>query len=457
MTKPTNQSKQSAKSIQIMQAETYNLFPPAFADGVLNLLTSTPKEAESPKSGQAKNGIIKYPHPISMDAVYALKDISGHHSSCIQAKKYATVGLGFIDEGDNINKVSSEEDAMQMAQSLLSGRAHVMSKVDDKTDPFTNFGFMDELLAACEDYQDVGTGYLEVHRNDSGEVDGISHVSAKYLWPCTYNGRLFYEYSPYAGQTKYWVPFGMANREWLKSVEGPFKGNTFEDKDISELIVFMKPTNRCKYYGYPDWLSAAVDIDLLKKSKQYKADFYHNRGVLDKVFAVLGAQVDGQMWKSIENAFKGTIGGTNNFGSIALNVSDPNAKLEVINVGADGNTEEQFAKDVETLTQNIVSSHRVPPLLANILIPGKLGASNEFVNALLMFELLVIIPDQNIFEKALAKTLGGIDGIEGLEADDFRLRTITSQLDVGALDTLGKMRSEAATEGDRDLKDGVED
>jgi hypothetical protein len=243
------------------------------------------------------------------------------------------------------------------------------------------------------------------------------------------------------------------------SAEGPIPNTTITREKVSEIIPFIQPSNRVKYYGYPDWVSATVDIDLLKKSKQYKADFYHNRGVLDKILIVTGQSVEGEDWDTIKASIKSSIGGGNNFKSMAMNLANKEAKVDVINMGASGKDEEQFAKDNETLTQNIVSSHRVPPLLANILIPGKLGASNEFINSLIGFQLLVVSPYQNVFEKMLAKTLGGEDGVNGLGSEDFRLRTITSQIDLVGVDTVSRMRSEATDPAnkDRDLSKGVKD
>jgi len=174
---------------------------------------------------------------------------------------------------------------------------------------------------------------------------------------------------------------------------------------------------------------------------------------------VTGEAVNPEDWDRIKASLKASIGAGNNFNSMALNLSNEKAKVEVKNMGADGNTEDQFAKDMETLTQNIVSSHRVPPLLANILIPGKLGASNEFINALIGFQLLVINPFQNVIEKMLAKTLGGDEGVEGLNPDDFRLRTITSQIDINGMDAISRSRSEATSgdNADRDYGDGVKE
>ena len=458
-------SDNSDQRISVGLSGTYNLYGMGgtqhFNNGILQAVAQqqdTPADS-TPRSGSAKAGITQYPHPILFDAVYALKDISGHHSSCIQAKKYATVGLGFIDDGDDIKKAETGEEAAQQMESLLSGRGHVQSKVDDTLDPCTNFGFMNELLDACEDFMDGGTGYLEVHRDDSGEINGITQIPARDLWACTFDGHLYYMYRKPGGTTQYWALFGKSNREWLMSDAGPFREGVLEPENVSEVIPFIQPSNRVKFYGYPDWLSASVDIDLLKKAKQYKADFYHNRGVIDKILVVSGEQVNSDAWGRIESAFKGTIGEGNNFNSIAMNFAKEGVTCTVENVGADQGTEEQFAKDLEALTQNIVSSHGVPPLLANILIPGKLGASNEFLNALMGFQLLRVNAYQNVFEKMLAKTLGGDDGFSSLGADDFKLRTITSQIDIPTTDTIGKMRSEVSDpkNADRDLKKGVKD
>lgn len=431
----------------------YNLFGGRFADGVMAALTQVERSA---RSNANRPGMVVYPHPVAIDHIYALKDISSHHASCIQSKKYVTVGLGFVDSGDEVAKATSDEEAVEKVQSLLSGQGHVESKVDKALDQITNFGFMNELLDSCEDFVDTGTGYLEVVRDLSGRITGINQIPAKDIRFATYNGRIYFQYDSPNGPSRYWALFGKANKAWLLSGDGPFRG-TLNPTEVSEIIPFIQPSNRVKYYGYPDWIAASVDIDLTRKSKQFKADFYHNRGVLDKILVVTGDTVEADAWDAIKASIKSSIGGGNNFKSMAMQFGNPEADVKILNMGAEGKDEEQFSKDMETLSTNIVSAHRVPPLLANILIPGKLGASNEFINALVGFQLLVVNPYQNVFEKMLAKTLGGEDGVEGLEPDDFRLRTITGQIDLVGMDTIGRMRSEATdpSNKDRDLKDGV--
>jgi len=175
--------------------------------------------------------------------------------------------------------------------------------------------------------------------------------------------------------------------------------------------------------------------------------------------------MDTQEWTKIQQLVQGSVGGGNNFTNLAIQTDDKETKIQVDKLASSDKTELQFSKDTEIYAQNIVSAHRVPSVIANILIPGKLGAANETVQALIMFQLLNVGPKQNIIQQTLGRTLGGDEkdgGVKGLEAEDFRLRKITSQFDIQGLDTVGRMREEAstATNSDgskRDVSEGVKD
>ena len=123
----------------------------------------------------------------------------------------------------------------------------------------------------------------------------------------------------------------------------------------------------------------------------------------------------------------------------------------------DSGTDDKFSKMKETLALSIVSAHRVPPLLAGIQIPGKLGAVNELPNALKGFQSLVIEQAQRLFQQTLGNTLGQ-DGT-GLTIEDFEFQKITEVFDIENMDTVARMRQspmQAKAEG-RDLSQGVKD
>jgi len=452
----------------VYSAPSYDLF-----NGATQNILQGINQAEPPESNQGnstginRNNYQVIPQPFSFCKTIALKDISTHHAACIQSKKYSTVGLGFYGEDEisgSDTTISDLESEIAQAQknttvrdvvSLLTGNQKVNSKVDDLLDPLTYFGFQNELMDMTEDFMDVGTGYLEVARDSEENITGIRHVPVADLRPVIQGPNLFYLYKNPNGTDRYFAMYGQ--KDWLMANYPGGGTGQITREEVSEIIPFLMPSNRVKFYGYPDWLSAVVDIDLTAMSKQYKADFYSNRGVLDFMVSVTGTSMDDKQWSTLEGIVKGSVGAGRNFKSGVLNVSNENAKVQVDKLAMDMNTEEQFAKDNEVLSQNIVSAHRVPPLLANILIPGKLGASNEFVNALIGYQLLVIGPYQQIIQSQLGRTLGDQEHNGGLDlsADSFRLRTLTSQINITGLDAVSRSRSEAVTEEDRDFSEGV--
>lgn len=405
-------------------------------------------------------------HPVDIISARQLKDISSHHASCIQSKKYSTLGLGFVSDASEATKnkkTNNVSDTEAVATSLLTGESYIESKVDTVLDKLTLHGFMFELYKSAEDFLDGGTGYLEVVRDDKEKIVGINwmpyeDLTAAIIRDNQNRSRLVYKYSGsiYGGSNTTCSLFGKENRRWVwENVYKNGVGIEGSIEQVSEIIPFMIPSNRSKYYGYPEWLSASSVISLLSMAMQYKSDFYTNRGVLAFLLTVVG-NIDGDKWKEIERLIQGSVGGGRNFKNLAISLPNEKSKVQVDKLATSDKTEQQFALDLEVFAQNIVSAHRVPPVLANILIPGKLGATNEAVQALVSFQLLVIGPYQTMIQKVLARTLGGDDGVEGLESEDFRLRTITSQFNITGLDAVGRAKEEAVG-SNRDFSDGVKD
>ena len=412
--------------------------------------------------------------PVDIIAARALKDISPHHASCLQSILNAMVGLGFVSDGDDVQRKKDDATtptagAEDQIVSLLTGESFIESKVDTTLDKLTIEGFALELSRAVEDFLDGGTGYLEIVRDTGKTIVGINWIPYEDLTVAVVKGadgriRVLYNYKSRSNALnsaiRRYSMFGLNNREWVF--------DTFYAKDpnisienVSEVIAFKAPSNKSKYYGYPGWLSAASLITLLALSMQYKSDFYTNRGVLAYILSIIGP-VESGVWEKIQAAVQGSVGGGNNFRNMAINMVNHESSVQVDKLSSTDKTELQFSKDLEVYAQNIVSAHRVPPVLANILIPGKLGATNEAVQALVSFQLLNVGPKQNIVQQTLSRTLGGGEGISGLEPEDFRLRKITSQFDIAGLDTVGRMREEAvsATNEDgsqRDVSQGVQD
>ena len=154
--------------------------------------------------------------------------------------------------------------------------------------------------------------------------------------------------------------------------------------------------------------------------------------------------MDPKEFKTLKDSLTAGIGLRQAHKSAIVNISDPNIEVQLEKLAL----ETQNAPGATELSTNtaidIVSAHQVPPLLAGIVVPGKMAAANELPNALLGFQTLVIGPAQRSLWTILSQTLGGGDGVRGIGPGDLRLRAITDEFDMGKVDTTARMKQPVA-------------
>lgn len=384
------------------------------------------------------------PHPVDFDALDDLDDYSPHHATCIRVKKNHTVGLGFVKQ---------EEETDPMTGQVMKEEEEE-SKVDKVLDPLCELAFMDVLFDAVEDYFRVGNGFIEVVRSpDTGEITGLHHLPARMTYVYLQEDRDWhYEIMGADGQVRF-AKFG--NTENLMQQQG----DSGEVRS-SEVIHLRMPSSKTTYYGYPDYLSAVASIDLDKMMVQHFYDFFKNRGVPEFLLFFLGEKIRKPDWAHIVTTLKQQVGEGNSHKSAAFNIDLPELKVQLEKLGIESNSGEvPYQMFSDTNATRIVTAHQVPPPLAGILIPGKVGAINELPNAILSFYWGYVLQHQMIIWKTLARTLGSAESGLGLSPGDFRFRNTVDALDLKKADTMARMRQtpqEAAAEN-RNLGAGVKD
>lgn len=407
-------------------------------------------DGERPPTGQ-RQVVGRREHPFDFAEALNLSVVNEHHSTCIETKVAATVGLGFVVDGDDAEVEETPR------------RKFEQSTVDEELDALTNDSFQAVLSDACQDYWGVGNGYIEVVR-EGDQIVGLHHMPTTNTWAHVEDefGEWHYVFRGAAGAERHFARFG--DRKGLiergRSGDAGFSiGDDGQDENtVSEVIHFRRPTSLDKWYGYPDWLAAVPSIELNQMMTQHRFDFFLNRGVPEFMLFIMGQQLSKDDWKKVEDAMRANIGLGNSHKSLALNLTNKDIQVTLEKLAMDSRNEDSFAKDKESIALSIVSAHRVPPLLAGIQIPGKLGATNELPNALMAFQLLVIGQAQKLFQRTLAMTLAGDDnGGLSVAPEDFTFRRITDEIDLGTMDTTSRMRQtvpEARAEG-RDMTEGV--
>lgn len=405
-------------------------------------------------------------HPFDFDVLKLLKDYNEHHATCISAKVSATVGLGFLNEHEKKKRQNPEMGMAVEPGGVVpeSMPLYQPSKVDDVLDPLCRISWHDVLMDVDEDYEDTGNGYIEVIRS-AGKITGLHHLPSRETYMKVEDSKHNYHYViKGGGSERHFAAFGdkeafieRAKANNLVTFSDPAEGETLEDT-ISEVIHFRKPSSRDKNYGTPDWVSAVPMIELAQMLHQYKFDFFNNRGVPEFLLFITGKKVGDKEWKVIEDTMKANIGHGNSHKSAAINIPMPEVEIHVEKLAIEGVGDDKFKELKETIALSIVTAHKVPPLLAGIQIPGKLGATNELSQALIAFQSLVVGQAQRLFHMTLSRTLAKDPSI-ALSAEDFVFKTITDDLDPAKMDTIGRMHQplpQANAEG-RDVDNGVRD
>lgn len=401
-----------------------------------------------------------------MQAAKELTKNNPHHSTCLGVKRDATVGLGFVNVGEEPGNAEVTGLEPGGIQEMLLKQIPVESKVDKVLDPLCDDSFQDVINDVAEDHWTLGQGYIEVVRETPGDqrspITGLYPIPGESTTYWRHGGHKYHFVVNVDGEEKHWPRFGrIAEFQELIKRSGRV-GVIQEGAPISEVIPFKSSSSRDQYYGMPGWLSAVADIELSAALRQFKLDFYYNRGVPEYIFLYKG-DMDDPEWNKVVQQLTGNVGIGKSHKSVVMKTPpNPDTGLEIIRLAMDNfNGEEEFKDTKDALDMGIITAHRVPPLLGGIQIPGKMGAANEFVQQLTSFQALLINHAQRLFQRNLGQTLGNstfAPGL-GLTQEDFRLRRITDVLDTGSLDTVSRMRQSpqsAQAEG-RDISEGVRD
>lgn len=435
--KPKNHAdpQPAAKSFTVKR-KSKPLYPRPPKQKQMSLLQFLTKATPDPtdKASKQKAGTGRKMHPFDFDATRSFKNFNSHHAACINTKKASLVGLGF--ENANVAKTLSH---------------------------MCDISLQDVMGDIAEDLEQTGNGYMEVIRKDlkaNGEIIGLHHVPANVTWVNIENRRY---------QRHYEVIHNENDGSALWS--GPQKFAAFGDlesflrrhpkdnkEDVAEIIHFRLPTSLSRWYGMPNWLAAVAAIELKQCLYQYSYDFFLNRGVPEFLLFLTGADVGDTNMDKLEELLHSHIGFGNSHKSGIFNIPEQDIQVVLERLGMDSTQDDGFTEKSETLALDIVTAHQVPPVLAGIQIPGKLGATNEMINAMMAFQTLVVGPDQTTVENILQNTLGNplYNAGIGLSPEAFKLKTILDEIDIQKADTAGRMREEAAG-SERDLSEGLKD
>lgn len=339
------------------------------------------------------------PPLVDKDMARRFRDLNTTHATCCESKRGSSVGMGHRDEG-----------------------------IYEVLDPLCRFGWQDLLDSVGDDLIDTGEGFIEcvwdegrtvilglnpldsagvsVVVEEEGDSEAIHYqvvglTATKIAVAMAEWGDLLGLQERY-GTAGTLVRVDAAGRSASGTV-APLGGTIVN----SEVIHLRMPNSRDPYQGYPDWVAATPIIELMQALVRHEFDFHFNRGVPELLATIIGGSITKRDWdENIVPIFRASqgIGNSRKTAALHLSGSPDTVSVQVDKLAAEDR--EPFGDKAQAMALLIATAHGIPPMLANVSTPGKIGAANESPNALLLVQKRKLGQIQKSVSRTLARTLG---------------------------------------------------
>lgn len=329
--------------------------------------------------GMEKTFQPKYPFPILAD----LSEMNTYHSRAMNLKARVTTQLGYsiVDDDKPERKPDEEYD-------------RIKKLMDESIDELFNIQLDDEIF---------GNGFVEIIRNNKGDVGELKHIPGV---ECSLvrkdNERCLKQ--KVNEKEAYFVPF-LSKRKTT---------NKEKLNEYGHLKNYC-PTNR--FYGIPQYIAALATINLDRSAIEYNVRKFEGDCIPDVVISVTGAELDKEAEEKINKFFRTNFKGLEGVGkSLIITNAEKDGEIKI-----DKLNEEVKEASYRLLRQDnkeeILVAHEVPPILLGVQSSGRLGQGLEVRDQMKNFNEFVVLPRQ----RKLAKLLNEII-LNGMQIQGWKIK-----------------------------------
>lgn len=333
--------------------------------------SSIPIGKESKQTpAENQNQMILTP-PYDTSALALLYDMNAYHKRCCLVKAGITVRLGFSLYDPKNDKAKPDKD---------------YTRAED----FVNT-YLEELHNFQLDDEIFGNSYLEIVRNNKGEVAEVYHIPGK-------DTQLMIE------NKKRYLRTNIAGT-YIDYI--PYLGTSYDkdDKDRHEYIhrKNYNPVNR--YYGTPDYSGAIGAIYLDDSAKTFNTNRFSDP-VPETLIALAGMADDDATEKAIKDFFTNNFGDSSKAGRKALllqfeeMVGGLKEKLHIEKLERE-NKDASFRGMRQDNREEIISAHGLSPRLVGLESASRLGGGGEVREQLRLINELIFIPRKKSMERII--------------------------------------------------------
>lgn len=344
--------------------------------------------------------------PYDLDNLANLYDSSAIHNASISARVMNTVGLGYTFV-ETLKAKRKLEKANGNPEKLSRVRKDIQDEKERLEDIFEDVNkeetFLETMIKIWQDVLTVGNGYMEIGRNNSGEIGYIGHIPATLMRV----RRKRDGYVQIARSNKITAVF-FRNFQDLET-EDPINS----DPKPNEIIHFKIYSPKNTYYGIPSSVSAAAAIVGDKFAKEYNIDYFENKAIPRYAIVLKGAKLSNKSKQELVNYFRKEVKGRNH-GTLVIPIpasigSDSDIKFEKLEAGIQ---DASFDKYRKSNRDEILVANRVPAPKVGVYDNANLAVSRDADKT---FKTQVIGPDQAIIEKRINRIIAEFSDMITLE------------------------------------------
>lgn len=334
--------------------------------------------------------------PYDLETLAELYDSSAIHNAAVNARVMNTVGLGYSFP-ETLKAKRRLEKAQENPERLGRVRKAIQDIRQDLENKFEDFNeeetFVETITRVWLDVLTTGNGYLEIGRNNSGEIGYIGHIPSTLMRVRRHRDG----FVQIAKSNKIQAVFFRNFQD--KEMDDPINS----DPNPNEVIHFKTYSPNNTYYGIPSSVSAAAAIVGDKFAKEYNIDYFENKAIPRYAIIIKGAKLSQKSKQELVNYFRQEVKGRNH-GTLIVPLpaslgGDTDIKFEKLEAGIQ---DASFDKYRKSNRDEILVANRVPAPKVGVYDNANLAVSRDADKT---FKTQVISPDQSVIEKKLGRLI----------------------------------------------------
>lgn len=205
----------------------------------------------------------------------------------------------------------------------------------------------------------------------------------------------------------YYISEDWSNTRKAKNKPELIQGYSKEFNDeVTQLLYVKEYRPGTEYYSLPDYISSIDWIDLDKEIANFHLNSVNNGFTPSMIINFNQGIPTAEEQRTIVKKIESKYAGTDNASKVFVTFSEGGeAKPDFVPISLNDSDERFLMLEIH-ITNNIITGHRIPPIIAGVQTEGKLGGSTEILEQEELFQSQVIDSKQNIIEKAYTKLFG---------------------------------------------------